>query len=157
MLAQETSLLTRSRSVDPQVPFLLTLEKHEREFAADWLDWGAYDFIFKPLDEQAIDSVREAISLYGWRTMIADKEKVLQRLRRRRELYRQQSAGTQLGHDVGRLLDMSISRIEQGQDSLMKSAERIHASLELLKANCTTNEQEARQRAMQRLGPISKS
>ena len=38
ILAQETSLLTRSRSVHPQVPFLLTLEKHEREFAGDWLD-----------------------------------------------------------------------------------------------------------------------
>lgn len=154
MLSQETSLLTRSRSVHPQVPFLLTLEKHEREFAADWLDWGTYDFIFKPLDEQAIGSVREAIALYRWRTIIADKEKALQRLRRRRELYRERSAGTQLGHDVGRLLDTSISRIEQGKDSLMKSAERIRASLDLLKANCATNEREARQRALQRLAPI---
>jgi hypothetical protein len=36
----------------------------------------------------------------------------------------------------------------------VKSTERIRASLELLKANCATNEREARQRAMQRLGPI---
>jgi hypothetical protein len=89
--------------------------------------------------------------------MIADKEKVLQRLRRRRELYRQRSAGTQFAHDVDRLLDTSITRIEQAKNSLVKSTERIRASLELLKANCATNEREARQRAMQRLGPISKS
>jgi DNA-binding NtrC family response regulator len=40
MLTQETSLLTRSRSAQPPVPFILTLEKHESEFAADWPDGG---------------------------------------------------------------------------------------------------------------------
>jgi DNA-binding NtrC family response regulator len=154
MLAQETSLLTRSRSVHPQVPFLLTLEKHERGFAGDWLDWGAYDFIFKPVDEQAVYSIGEAIALYKWRTIIVDKEKTLQRLRQRRELYRQRSAGTQLAHDVDPLLDTSIVRIEQAKNSLKKSTERIRASLEILRANCATNEREARQRALQRLGPI---
>jgi FixJ family two-component response regulator len=157
MLTQETSLLTRSRSVHPPVPFLLTLETYEQEFAADWLDWGAYDFILKPVDEvQVIDSVREAVSLYTYRTMIQEKEKVLQRLRRRRDLYRERSAGTPLGPDVGRLLDTSISRIEQARHSLLKSSERIVASLEILKDRCVKNELLARYRAMQCLLPFER-
>lgn len=156
VLTQETSLLTRSRSAQPPVPFILTLEKHESEYAADWLDWGAYDFIMKPIDNvQVVESISGALELYKWRTLIANKEKALQRLRRRRDLYRERSAGTQLGHDVGRLLDTSISRIEEARDSLVKSSERVFVSLQLLKDRCIKNELQARQRAVQRL-PLSK-
>jgi PleD family two-component response regulator len=155
MLCDKGSLLARSLAHRPSIPCLLTLEEHERKFAFDFLELGAYDFILKPLKYgQVADSLRAALDLYKWCAIIANKENVLERLRHRLDNYRQRNTGP-LSERVARLVDDSIRTIELSTDSLKRSAEQIRRTLEVLKYACVENESQARHRALQRLETTS--
>ncbi|MGE3813671.1 MAG: hypothetical protein AB7G68_00580 [Nitrospiraceae bacterium] len=130
----------------------MTLRADERDLARHWLDLGVYDFIFSPLDPgQVLESVRQAFLLSKRRASIAHKERVLVYLSRRQMLYHTSNAETPLRHEVSKLLQDSILRIEESAESLKQTVKRIEASLKGLERTCQNNELHARQRALDRL------
>jgi response regulator RpfG family c-di-GMP phosphodiesterase len=146
------SLLTRSRWVQPSVPFLLTLRPDERDFADHWLDLGVYDFILSPLDPgQVLESIQHALALSKRRALIVRKEQAFADLRQRRERYHTNTSETPLRHQVDELLKSFIHRIQESTGSLEQTAKRIEACLEGLRRSCRENELHARQRALSRL------
>ncbi len=146
------SVLTYSHRIQPSIPFLMTLRADERDLARHWLDLGVYDFIFSPLDPgQVLESVRQAFLLSKRRASIAHKERVLVYLSRRQMLYHTSNAETPLRHEVSKLLQDSILRIEESAESLKQTVKRIEASLKGLERTCQNNELHARQRALDRL------
>ena len=113
---------------------------------------GCMILFFSPLDPgQALESVQQAVLLSKRRALIAHKEKVLVYLSRRQRLYHTSNTETPLRHEVSKLLQNSILRIEESAESLKQTVKRIKASLKGLEQTCQNNELHARQRALDRL------
>ena len=146
------SVLTRSRSVQPPVPFLLRLRQDEREFARHWLDLGVYDFIFSPIDPaQVLESLQHALVLSKRRARIAHQEQVLIGLRHRRDRYQANNPDSPMRYQVDEVFNGSIRRIEESAEMLKQTVTRVEASLSALQRACHDNELHARERALNRL------
>jgi DNA-binding NarL/FixJ family response regulator len=153
MFVDGRSFLTRSRAIQPPMPFLLMLKPDERRNAQEWMDLGVYDFIFcDPLDpSQALESVQDALVLSKRRAHIVQKERVLVHLRQRRERYLLSNGKRPLGRQVDGFINSSIARIEESTEAFKETVNRIEASLKALQRACHSNELQARQRALNRL------
>jgi response regulator RpfG family c-di-GMP phosphodiesterase len=138
--------------MQPPIPFLLTLGPNERAHADDWLEFGVYDFIFRPLDpSQALESVQDAMMLSKRRAHIVRREQALIHLRQRREAYLVNNANRPLGPQVSKLLRSSITRLGESVEAYKQTVNRIEASLKALQYACQANELHARERALSRL------
>ena len=137
-------LLTRSQALEVIVPLVITVATEEKASARRVLEQGGFDLIPTPLEqEQTVSTLRLALWQHKLNALIAARDKVLERYRRHIDDYP--------GNRSGEIFQSIMTSIEQTVAAHERTIQQIETSLKCFTNLAKTVENQARDRALERL------
>ena len=154
------SLMSRVRRLQPNAPILLITGTGDYNLARLALELGAYDFLLKPFERDAITrSVEKALGAYRLRARIEKGRHVLSELKNKMTATTVSvskdvaAVGREKRTDAARHHDARSRRVTRSTSLIQHHIQQIERILDTLARQYDRYEREARQEALSRLLP----
>jgi DNA-binding NtrC family response regulator len=144
-------LIKHNRFLQPNVPFVITTGANEIKSSRRALKEGAFDLIATPLEPlQTADTIRLALWHSKLQTLIASREKMLER-------FRQHIADYPRHRREGEAFQRALAIVQETAAFTAQSVQRIEESIVCFSDFATKVAHHAKKRASERLDALRKS
>jgi DNA-binding NtrC family response regulator len=143
-------LLKHSEVLQKSVPVVITAAASDKQAARQALEYGAFDLITRPLKpDQAVATIRLALWQNKLLTLIASKEKAVER-------YHQHCAVYPADKKMKETFRKSLFLVQRTISSYPKTMQQIEESMMCFSYLAGKVEKQVRERALERLDTLSK-